>query len=168
MDRPTVSDNQHMTFARTHDFELVRATMTHPRIWPWISDDGRPDVATWKPQEGPGFWYITVHDGGEYLGLWMLTTYSTAMAIIHTCLLPSAWGARAAEAARQFWGWCWDNTPFRRIVTCIPAFNRLALRFAERGGMVRWGLNPKAWLHEGRMWDEVWMGRSPEEATCRQ
>jgi RimJ/RimL family protein N-acetyltransferase len=108
-----------------------------------------------------------VYDGGELLGLWMFTPQNAVCWEIHTCLLPCAWGRRAGEAARRMAEWVWANTPCRRLVTAIPAYNRLALRFAEAAGMRRWGLNERSFLKHGELQDQILLGLSPEGESCQ-
>ncbi len=74
-------------------------------------------------------------DGDELLGIFILAPQSAVCWEIHTRLLPTAWGAKARAAAQGVTRWAWANVPgCRRIVTSVPAQNRLAIRFAERAG----------------------------------
>jgi RimJ/RimL family protein N-acetyltransferase len=147
-------------FERTGDLELVRRILTHPRIWRHISDDGSPPPEEFRPPEHPSIWYVLVWDGEELLGLWMLVPHNTVCWEIHTALLPQAWGERARRAARECVAWIWRETPCQRLITAVPASNRLALRFAERAGMRVWGVNEKSFLRGGRLEDQIMLGLS--------
>lgn len=149
-----------MRFERTVDRELVRRILTHPRIWPHIADDGTPPVEQFEPPDHPAIWYVLIYDGDELLGLWALVPHNSVCWEIHTALLPTAWGARARRAAAEFKEWLWRQTPCRRLITAVPASNRLALRFAEAAGMRAWGVNERSWLRNGHLEDLIMLGIS--------
>jgi RimJ/RimL family protein N-acetyltransferase len=140
----------------TTDVSLIRRTITHPRIWPHVVDDGA-DLKTFKPW--PGF-YLAVCDGEEYLGLFLLAAHGAVVVEVHTLLLPTAWGPRAAQAARLLIAWVWQHTKAERLVTAVPACNTLAHRYALRAGMTPYGKNPKGWLKDGQLDDVVLLGIS--------
>lgn len=140
---------------------LVREIMTHPRVYRWITDDSSPQPWAFQPVEHDGFWYVMVYnDDGVNLGLFLFHPSSDATWEVHTCLLPVAWGM-AAQAARECAEWMWQEVPqLARIVTRVPANNRLALMLAREAGMTQWGVNPQAWRKGGVLWDEYWLGMS--------
>lgn len=150
-----------ITFERSRNYDIVRRIMTHPQIWPHISDDGSPPVRDYRPPEGEHIWYVLAWDDGEeLLGLWMLHPENSVTWQIHTCLLPSAWGDPAIAAARALPEWIWQHTVCRRIITNVPSSNRLALRFAIRAGMVVYGINRGSYLKDGILQDQVCLGLS--------
>jgi RimJ/RimL family protein N-acetyltransferase len=60
--------------------------------------------------------------------------------------------------------WLWAHTSCRRLITNVPARNRLALRFAEAAGMERFGVNHASLLKDGKLQDQILLGLSrPEE-----
>jgi len=152
-----------ITFERTHNYALVRTVMTHPRIWPHISDDGSPAASDYRAPEGEHIWYVLARDAGELLGLWVFHPQNAVCWEVHTCVLPRAWGDVGLEAARLLPAWMWEHTPCRRIVTNIPATNRLALHFAINAGMHSFGVNSASYLKDGQLWDQVCLGISPPE-----
>lgn len=157
-----------ITFERSFDYALIRTIVTHPRIWPFISDDGSPPVEQYRPIESEAVWYVVARDGAEILGLWMLHPHNAVCWEIHTCLLPGAWGDRALEAARLFPEWIWANTVCRRVVTNVPDYNRVALKFAWRSGMLEYGVNPASFLKNGKLYDQVCLGISPQTRDVAQ
>ena len=156
-----------IAFERTRNYDIVRRVMTHPQIWPHISDDGSPSHQDYRPPEGEHIWYVLAWDNGEeLLGLWMFHPQNAICWEVHTCLLPNAWGERAYTAARALPEWIWRHTPCRRIVTNVPSSNRLALRFALRAGMTIFGCNKASYLKHGRLCDQLCLGLSkPEEVA---
>jgi hypothetical protein len=159
-----------MTFERTTDWALVREILTDPAVYPHISDDGSPAREDFQVVEHPSFLYVLVKDAGAVLGLWLFVPQSVACYEVHTCLLPRARGDRAKEAARQMADWLWANTPCQKLITSVPAYNRLALHFAKRAGMTQFGTNTRSYLKHGELHDQILLGleRPKDLPKCQQ
>lgn len=160
-----------MTFERTTDPEVIRIIMLEPHIYSASRDDFMPlwrDAREqWQPIMHEQILYMLVRDGAETLGLWIFAPESKCMMKVHTCLLPAAYGDRASQAAKEMAQWFWENTENERLITDVPVFNRHALKFAEKAGMKRFGVNPKSFKRDGRFWDVIMLGMSrPEGVQC--
>jgi RimJ/RimL family protein N-acetyltransferase len=147
-----------MEFTRTFDFGMVAAIMRHKALYQ-VDDFGPPADEFW-PREDDAIWYVLVTAGEEILGLFILAPMNAITWEIHTRLLPRAWGKLAAEAAQGILSWLWAETPVLRIVTSVPAYNRLAVRFAQRAGLRVFGENPGSFLKDGRLHDQILLGIS--------
>ena len=141
------------------DVALIHSTLTHPLVYPRITDDGSPAVDNFQVVFG-NYGYLGAWDAETFLGLWMCVRVNAATIEVHTCLLPLAAGSKGLEAAAACAAWIWANTGFDRIVTTVPEFNRLALRFAERAGMVQYGENVKSYRKDGQLHNEILLGLS--------
>lgn len=151
----------HVAFAfhRSTDWPLIRQIMTHPRVWPHISDDYSPAPADFQPNPDPGLCYVVVEDGPVTLGLFLLEPHGGVHAEVHTCLLPAGWIRDSREIARQAMAWLWANCPqVERLTTTVPRNNSLALRFAQALGMVEYGVNPKSFQKGGVLVDQTLLG----------
>jgi RimJ/RimL family protein N-acetyltransferase len=158
-----------LSFERTHDMDLVKRIMSHRKVYPHVSDDGCPAREEFVPIAHPAIWYVSVLDDGGVIGLFVFSPQNTVCWEVHTCLLPTAWGGRATEAARGVIEWIWANTPCRRIVTTVPANNRLALHLAERAGLEQFGVNAESWLKKGKLHGQILLGISREKTQqCQQ
>jgi hypothetical protein len=176
-----------INFERSFDYELVRQIITHPRLYPHLSDDHSPPPDEYQPQRHPAIWYVIVRDDDELLGLWMFVPQNGVCWEVHTALLPCAWGERGQLAARLLPTWIWHASHCRRIVTNVPVTNRLALHFAYQAGMRVFGVNEASYQKNGVLHDQVMLGISkpakpviaeagevqarteePEEETCPQ
>jgi RimJ/RimL family protein N-acetyltransferase len=158
-----------MTFERTCDLELVKRTVTDPRIWPFVSDDASGEAKDYRPTEHPAIWYVAVHDADLFLGIFILTRQGACCMEIHTCLLPISWGARAQAALQGLFEWIWRHTECRRIISAVPEFNRLALQFGKRCGMTVYGVNEQSFLKSGNAWGQILLGitRPQGESPCQ-
>lgn len=153
-------------FERTSDMDIVRGIARHPRIYEGISDDFSPKVGDFNPIDHPDIWYVLAWDDKELLGMWTLVPENHVCWEVHTCLLPSAWGPRASRAVKLAIRWAFENSKCLRLVTKVPAYNRIALRFAERAGMTEYGVNPKSFMKNGELHDQHLLGISKSEVVC--
>lgn len=148
---------------RTRDWGYIRLVATDPKLWPHLSDDFAGEPAAWQPQQSESFVYVKVSDDYQALGFFLLVQHSPVLLEIHTALLPHAWGAPARDAAHSIVRWTWENTLAQRLITSVPASNRLALKFAQRAGLTEFGRNPRAFQKRGQLQDIVLLGLSRPE-----
>jgi RimJ/RimL family protein N-acetyltransferase len=149
-----------LAFERTLDFSLVRQIITHPRIWPHVSDDFSPAPEDFVPKQDEAIWYVLVKNGDELLGLFSLFPQNAICWELHTCLLPNAWKRWTVPAARGLFGWIFSNTGCLRIVTSVPEYNRVAVRAAVLAGMMQFGVNEKSWMRRRELQDQILLGVS--------
>jgi RimJ/RimL family protein N-acetyltransferase len=159
-----------LTFERTENRVLVKLIIGHPKLYERLSNDDSPARKDFEPVFGPNLWYVTVHDGWDLLGLWLFIARSSVLWEVHTALLPCAWGAQGLSAAKEMAKWIFTEIPqMHRLITEVPAYNRLAVKFAERAGMTQYGVNPKSFQKLGKLHDLVLLGLSREELSpCQQ
>ncbi len=160
-----------LSFERTEDMELVKAIVTHPRIYSKTCDDGCPDPSALMPIAHPKLYYIIARDGDNPVGLSMLVPQNVICYDCHICMLPCAWGQKTAATVRGFLDWIWANTPAKRLTASIPDFNRLAVNLALRSGFEIVGINPKSFLKNGKLYSQVILGLSAPGAgdlLCHQ
>lgn len=150
---------------RIYDEGLIQDTMTHPRVYPWIVDDLCPsNPSEYIPVLNKYKYFLGCFgDDGEYFGLFFFNTVNSATVEAHACMLPKAWGLRTLDCAKASLDWIWDNTGFNRVVTSIPAYNRLAYQFAQKAGMTEYGVNPKGWMRDGALYDLHLLGLTRAE-----
>lgn len=153
-----------MILTRTRDMELVRSIVSHPAIWPHISDDGPTTPDDIEDVEALHWMLVSA---GEPLGLFMVHAHNIVCYEMHTCLLPHAWGAPAKEAAQRLLAWAFEETDCKKMITAVPAYNRAALRFAKAGGMVQEGINRASILRNGELVDQIMLGITEKEWTCQ-
>lgn len=147
---------------RTFDYELIKHIATHPKIYPHIADDGSPSAEEFEPIRDEHIWYVLVKAGTRPVGVFTYVPQNFVCYEVHTCLLPEIWGTYSLQAAKMSIQWIFENTPCRRIVTNVPDYNRIALRFARQSGLREFGVNPKSYLHDGSLWDQHMLGIGKE------
>jgi len=147
---------------RVFDPVLIKKTITNPSVYPHVSDDMSPAPEDFSPVIDDGIFYVTATRDGEYKGLFMLHPINGVTLEVHTCLLPSARGA-AYVYAKRLLSWVWENTAAMRVVTQVPANNRLARKLALAAGMTEYGLNPQSFMKDGMLYDIHLLGISRED-----
>lgn len=153
-------------FERSFNYALIRDIITHPKLWPHLSDDLSGPASQYQPVQHPNIWYVMPWDHAsgdeppELLGLWMFVPQTSICWEVHTALLPIAWGPRGQTAAVLLPNWIWANTQCRRIITNVPTRNRLALHFALKAGMRIYGCNRESYLKNGVLCDQLCLGLS--------
>lgn len=156
-----------MMIERTHDMALVAQIMSHPAVWPHIHDDG---VLECVPEDHAALnWLLVVDGDGQPGGVFLVHALNSFCYEMHTCMLPSMWGRKAARAAQLLLAWAFENTQCEKMVTNVPAYNRAALRFAIAGGMQQEGINRASFMRGGQMLDQITLGITKQEwKSCQQ
>lgn len=142
------------------DAELILSTLRHPTVYPHIRDDATPPPAELQVSSAPSIGYLGAWDSETFMGLWVVDRRNAVTIEVHICFLPLAAGSKGLEVAKAGADWVWANTDFVRIVTSVPVFNNLAIRFAERIGMQRYGENQSSFLKDGELHNEILLGLS--------
>jgi len=158
-----------VTIERTQDAALVKSIITHPRIYPSVTDDGAPRPELFDASEAvkhKNVYFLLARAGEELLGCFMLHSHNAVLYEVHTCLLPNAWGPRAVEAGVAGRRWMFANTPCEKIMTFVPQGNGLAFKFAKRCGMQLEGILTKSYKKGGKLLDQSLLGVA-KETVCR-
>lgn len=117
-----------MTFAfeRSSDWALIKSIMTHPRIYPHITDDFAVPAAEFEPVRSAELLYVVVRERDQALGLFLLEPRGGVQAEVHTCLMPAGWIRDSRAIATQAMVWLWENCPqVERLTTTVPRNNSL-------------------------------------------
>jgi len=156
---------QGMVIERTYSEEIIRSIVAHPKIYPWICEDGAPSPENWRPILIDSVYYLLVKEITKQnpivLGLFAVVPSTTSCVYqVHTALLPISWGPLAKQAAKELLHWVWTNLPnCTRLCGEVPANNRLAYKFGiEAYGMTQYGRNPKSFLKNKKLQDVILLG----------
>jgi hypothetical protein len=147
---------------RTKDWELIKRIVTHTTVYPKVTDDKSPCAACWQPIKDEKMYYLLAKNGIDVLGLFAVSPENSVCYKVHTCLLPHSYGDKATQAAKELIEWVFTNLDCKRLITEVPQFNKLALRFAERAGMTQYGYNPASYLKDGKLQGMTLLGISKE------
>lgn len=149
-----------LTIERTQDWPLIKRIVTHEKVWPHVTDDYSSAPELWEPIQHESAFYVLVSEDGNSLGLFALYPHNRICWAVHTCLLPECYGETSRRIARESIEWVFSNTECLRIITEVPAYNRIALKFAKDAGMTEYGVNPESYMKGGKLRDLILLGIS--------
>jgi len=149
------------------DNALVCSILGHPSVYGWVTDDSAPPAKDldYTPFLALESVYVLMPREG------CLTIYIPRNGVtweVHSAALPESRGKTMTDAARESLAWMFENTPCRKVVTCVPSFNPLALRLAKQTGMVQEGIDRRSFLKDGVIYNQTLLGICKEEQLCRQ
>lgn len=145
---------------RSRDYQAIRALVTDPAIFPFVSDDFVPTPAEWSPIENEQLVYLLASDDEGYFGFAAFFPENWICWRAHLGFLPRSYGAVAASAFQQMLAWMWQNTSARRLKGEIAQENRKAIQFAVNAGFEVYGVNRASLLKGGELRDQVALGIS--------
>ena len=157
-----------MRIERTTDPELIRYVITHESIYSHVADDGSAARDDYEPVIADQIYWLAIRDGQQVAGLFMVHPWNSATVEIHTCILPPWRGIKAREAASLVLAWIFNKTAFQKVVTHVPAPNRLAKKLALDAGFSIEGVNRKSFLKNGQLFDQAILGITKEEWSACQ
>lgn len=155
-----------MRIERTFDYELVCQIITHPKLYPFCSEDGSPPARDFCPAEGEHIYYLTpIID--RPIGVIIFVHQNAIMLSVHICILPEWWGYAKEAAISALW-WVFQNTDYTKVAGAIPEYNRQARRLGLTVGFKDEGRQKEAFLKDGKEWDLILMGIKKEAICPRQ
>lgn len=107
------------------------------------------------PQHETILYLVPIED--KPLGVFMVFPTTSVCFEVHTNILPEYWG-KALEAAKALIAWVFTQTECEKLITRVPAFNKLAYQLAIRVGMRSEGVNTKSFRKHGMLFDQHMMG----------
>ena len=111
--------------------------------------------------------YILVYDDQhEVVGCYTLIPHNVATVDIHTNLLPKGYGEVAAAAIPLILSYVFNTVGWSKLVSEVPSFNRLALRYIRLSRMKLEGTLSQAFLKDNTLYDIFVYGMTKEEYKC--
>ncbi len=89
-------------------------------------------------------WWIGIFKNGVYMGMFLVEPQSYGLGVIHTTLLPRAYG-QAVQIGLELSHWLLENTEIRILQTVCDPDNRLICRLAQKVGFRRIGPSGQEW-----------------------
>lgn len=158
-----------MRIERTDNAGLISFVVTHPSIYPHISDDYSPAAEDYRPVISDGIYWLACVSGDDVAGVFMAHPWNGITYEIHTCILPPFRGPAARKATAAVLAWLFAETPCQKVVTHVPANNRAAHRLALDSGLKDEGINRRSFMKGGALLDQHILGITREEwEKCQQ
>jgi hypothetical protein len=152
---------------RITDMDLVRKLITHPSVYPLLTDDYSPPAEKFQVNAHPGIWYVGVMNDEMLVGLFCLYPVNTVCWDVHVVMYPWAKSDEKWEAARRLPPWLADHTSCRRLTGWVPESRRQVIYYAAQGLQMHYvGRQEKAIMRGGRLEDLILFGRSVEVSNA--
>lgn len=152
-----------MRIERTTDPVLILSVVTHPAIYPHISDDSAPAAERFVPPIGDGLYWLAAWEGEALAGAFFLHPWNGITFEVHTCILPEFRGAKSRAATSAMLAWMFTQTHCEKVVTHVPAINQKALRLARDSGLKDEGVNRQSFKLNNQIFDQHLLGITREE-----
>lgn len=151
-------------FTAVNDIKTIKEILTHPAIYPHITDDFSPNPQEFVPVMLEGLIHLLVTEDEEIMGMFIFAPHNSICWEVHTCLLPHAWGQKAREIMGELKVYVWGSTAnIQRVFTTIPETNKPALYSARRNGFEQYGINFRSIKKGGVLVDQILLGMSRPE-----
>lgn len=147
-----------MRIERTHDMGLIEAVLSHPAIYPCVTDDSSPPVEDFVPIDNPSFYRLAAYEDDEVVGVFLFHPENFICYRGHFCILPKYWGIVTDSATKAALRWMFDNAPCLKITGHIPAYNLAACRASSRAGMRVEGRSIRSVMKGGILHDQILFG----------
>lgn len=155
---------------RCFDTSVLSAIVRHPKVWPFVSDDGsgaREDFELSSEIVLAWSWYLVSYRGTP-AGFASFEPRNAAVAEFHGAILPEFRGKVGFDLAHASMAAHWRSTKRPKVVAYCPASNRLAQRINVALGFQREGELTDAYLRNGRLENVIVYGMTRDQCTALQ
>lgn len=133
---------------QTHNEETIKRIITHPSLWPHVSEYGQEEFYPVCLDGVLDYWLCSEDD--VCYGLYRIDMITSQSREIHTALLPNARGRTAKDLRAMIEQILIAHYKCRTLITKIPSTNRLAVKYAREGGMTEMGVLKNSWMCKNR------------------
>lgn len=148
----------------TKDPEVIKSVLLCEKVFNCISSDGAPGIEEYEPVTD-GYTFIAgiqdvVFGKSVPFGLMIYKQKDSFQWECHFQVIPEYRKTHATEFAEKAINWLWSNTDAIKIVAEIPEMFPNVIKFGEKMGFQREGINRKSYMKNGQICDQVYMGLS--------
>ena len=151
---------------RTEDLDTIDYVLKHPKIRGSIGDDVTSKMDIDYPISENVYYLAEV--SSEVLGMFVFYPQNSVTFEGHFAVLPGLYGKNAIRAGLEAIDWIFGNTECLKINGVTPHYNPLALRYAQKLGFKKEGVNCKSILKDGKLHDQTFFGLEREEWVLKQ
>ena len=141
------------------DYALIKAILSHPENWYYVSDDFCESIEQFEPRQGNGFHYYLVIEDEKPVGCLMLVQVSTVALELHAALTPNFKGDKSQSVLDGLLPVIRADLPAaKRLRVFIPAWNKRALSAAIKSGLEFMGIEKEGSAKDGALHDLILFG----------
>lgn len=153
-----------MRVQRVNNARLVESVLTEPALWEAVSEDD-----TGAPEDYridlDGMYAIALQRGeeNELIGFMLGRHYTDTVVETHIAISPKYWGNdENVELGKKACMLLLEASGADKLVAAIPFPDKQVLRFAQRLGFQREGVNKKSFRRNGELLDQYYVGLTRE------
>lgn len=149
----------------TGDIGNIDDIFTRDGVYKKISDDRSPEVGKFTVMHviaRPEFIFLKVVDDTRTIGIFLLRMLNGLTLEVHTTFLPGTSGKAILQGMKDGIQWVFEKTPYRKIISYIPADNRPAYVMAISAGCHKEGTVTKSFQRDGKIMDQYIVGIEKE------
>lgn len=146
-----------MIIEQCRDAKLINSIVTHPKIYPHITDDFFPPPEEFNSEaflNVDGVYILTPKEGDRVYGAFQVVRHTGVLFEMHTCLLPEC--KVKLDCAKALVSWVFTNTTCRKLFTW--AHSKKYYDFVLKAGFVEEGVCQKSFIKNGVLLDQHLMG----------
>lgn len=148
-----------MEVRRTHNVDLILETVAEPRLFAASNEDGAtPEELRIDTRRVT--WLALIDDERNVRGFVVGVPRGRATMELHVAIKPQFWGDSKpnVELGKMAVAWLAEHGGVRKFVACIPTEDKQVVRYAQRVGLQREGVNKQSYLRNGEMIDQYHLG----------
>ena len=153
-----------MRVQRVNNARLVESVLTEPDLWDAISEDDGGAPEDYRIDLG-GMYAIALLGGeeDELIGFVLGRHYTDTVVETHIAIMPKHWGTDGnVDLGKQACALLLESSGAAKLVASIPLPDKEVLRFAQRVGFQREGINKKSFRRDGELLDQYYVGLTRE------
>lgn len=147
--------------------ELIREFMTQPKLYDRMTEDHSVEADSWAPNLILSLWVMAYEIQDQELdiaGMFAFVPETPILYQFYPAINPEYWGHKhTVEAGKLAVQWLWDNTAAQKIITKAPVLYPDALKWAQRVGFKREGIQRQSFLKHQELHDQYYIGISREQ-----
>lgn len=148
-----------MRVKRIFNAELLRTIALKDRVWNTISEDESCSKDDYWP-DMEGMYVIALADGDTLHGFLLSRILTDSVNDLHIIIDPDLWGnPKNVELTKLGCAHLFQLRPrMKKLVAMFPTTDAPVLRFAQRVGFQREGINKASFLRNGKLLDQYYVG----------
>lgn len=154
-----------MYIKRSHNKEDIGQVLKHALS---IASQEDGDAVPTMPIHDLIHYVLVYSDKDEIVGCYTLIPHNEVSVDIHTNFLPKGYGELSRGAVPLISYYIFETVGWKKAITEVPSFNRLAHRYVKQTNMKLEGTLSQAFLKDNVLYDIYVYGMTEEEYKCQQ
>lgn len=151
-----------MEVRQVNNPDLIREFITQPDLYDRLSEDHSASTDSWIPNLHLSLWAMVYDVIDDELDIWGMFAFVPETQIVyrfHPAISPQHWGDKQnVEAGKLVLEWFWEHTDALKLVGKAPVIYPDALKWGQRLGFKREGIQRNSFLKNGELHDQYHVG----------